>query len=215
MATAWRIITVNMNPSDDERLIRLADLWGLSKAATVRRLIAEATVAFTDEDVAHTCTEGQRTRWGYSNPELPGGPCAVCWPEGTLPTRLEKEDGYRTAAFQHDLARQPGSKPFPDDYVRVPWWVHVVERRKLHAKEAADAVDEAQEALDRIADDEATWMDENERLPRSKRRCTARTKSGARCRKRGTQVKAHLCGTHRLSQAHQAAVKAWKRQAEK
>lgn len=204
MATAWRIITVNMNPSDDERLIRLADLWGLSKAATVRRLIAEATRGFDDDDRnGHTCPPGHLDAWGISNPMMKE-PCSVCWP--TPPTRLEREDGMKAEAFQRSLG--PSTR-------RTPWWVHVARRRELHAQEAADAVDEAQEALDRIADEEATWMEENERLPRSKRRCTAKTKTGARCRKRGNQVKVHLCGTHRLNQAHQAAVKAWKRQAEK
>jgi len=135
MGTAWKIVTVNMTDQDDDRLVRLADLWGLSKAAAVRRLIADATPAFLDEDLGHTCTEGQRTRYGFSNPDLPDGPCPVCWPEGTLPTRLEREDAQRAAAYQHAFARQPGGKPYPDDYVKTPWWVHLVERRRLHQEE--------------------------------------------------------------------------------
>ncbi len=178
---AWTMVGVNMMPDDHARLIRLAELWGLSKAATVRRLIQDATVGFLAEDIAHTCTEGQRTRWGYSSPDIPGGPCAACWPEGTIPTRLEREDGYRTAAFQHDLARRPGADPFPVDYVKVPWWVHVVERRKLHAQEAAEAVDDATAAQERIANDGATWEQEERAKPPHRRICTARTKKGARC----------------------------------
>tara|TARA_Y100000004_G_C8854860_1_gene386392 strand:- start:166 stop:543 length:378 start_codon:yes stop_codon:yes gene_type:complete len=124
MGTAWRIVTVNMTDQDDARLVRLADLWGLSKAAAVRRLIADATPAFLDEDVPHTCREGQRAKWGISTPNLPGGPCPACWPEGSLPTRLEREDAMRAAAFQLQWS---------DD--RTPWFVHVVERRRLHQEE--------------------------------------------------------------------------------
>lgn len=205
MATSWRIITVNMNPSDDERLIRLADLWGLSKAATVRRLIVEATRGF-EEDYrnGHTCPPGVQDVHGTSNPDIKGGPCPVCWP--TAPTRLEREDGMKTEAFQRSLG--PSTR-------RTPWWVHVARRRELHAQEAADAVDEAQEALDRIVDEEPTWMAENDKSAPTKRRCTARTKSGARCRIVGRQVKNHVCGTHKFNQEHKAAVEAWKRQAQK
>jgi len=124
MGTTWKIITVNMTEQDDARLVRLADLWGLSKAATVRRLIDQATPAFLDEDLAHTCLDGQRTRWGISSPDLAGGACPACWPEGSLPTRLEREDAMRAVAFQHRWS---------DD--RTPWFVHLVERRRLHQEE--------------------------------------------------------------------------------
>ena len=174
---AWTMVGVNMMPSDHDRLVRLADLWGLSKAAAVRRLIQEATVGFDDRG-GHTCREGHLAAWGTSNPGLKDGRCMVCWP--TPPTVLEREDGMRAAAHQRQID--------PDGRM-IPWFVHVAERRRLHALEAAEAVDEDTEARERIADDEATWDEEELRKPTHQRICTARTRkgNGPRC-KRGVGV---------------------------
>lgn len=169
---AWTMVGVNMMPSDHDRLVRLADLWGLSKAAAVRRLIQEATVGFDDRQ-GHTCPEGVLAAHGTSNPDMKGGACAVCWP--TPPTRLEREDGMRAAAHQQILGAEVR---------RTPWWSHVAERRRLHAQEAADALDDATEAQERIADDAATWEQEERAKPPHRRICVARTKKGARCSRR-------------------------------
>jgi len=166
---AWTMVGVNMMPDDHDRLVRLADLWGLSKAATVRRLIQEATQGFDDRG-GHTCLEGHLMAWGTSNPNLKGGRCTACWP--TPPTHLEIQDGMRARWTQQQL--DPEGRA-------IPWFVYVAERRRLHAKEAAEAVDDATEAQERIADAEATWEAEERAKPPHRRICTARTKKGARC----------------------------------
>lgn len=167
------MVGVNMMPADHDRLVRLAELWGQSKAATIRRLIQEATVAFDDRD-GHTCPEGVFAQFGTSNPEHKGGRCVVCWPEP--PTRSEQEYGRREAQFQATAFR------LGDHYPRsVPWWVHVDVDRRKRRKLAAVAVDETTEALQRIANAEATWEEEERAKPPHRRICTARTKKGSRC----------------------------------
>lgn len=119
----WIYVGVNMMDDDHRRLERLSELWGLSKAATVRRLLQEATRDFDDRG-GHTCPEGQFAKWGTSNP-FREPRCAVCWP--TMPTRSERHDGERVQAMATTIA---GGR------VVSPWWFHVAEARKAEGEDA-------------------------------------------------------------------------------
>lgn len=129
MSRSWCIVSVNMDPADVEALDRLAALWGTSRAATVRRLIRAAAPSDGGDRNGHTCPEGVLARYGTSNPMASGGPCPACW--STPPTVLERQDAERTVALQACLPVTPGE-------VRVPWWVHLAERRRLMADEEAE-----------------------------------------------------------------------------
>ena len=115
----WIYVGVNMMDDDHRRLERLSELWGMSKAATVRRLLQEATRDFDDRG-GHTCNEGQYARWTTSNP-MREPRCTVCWP--TMPSGSERHDGERVVAHSQVLHGF-------ESVIEAPWWFHVAEARK-------------------------------------------------------------------------------------
>ncbi len=117
----WIYVGVNMMDDDHRRLEMLAELWGMSKAAAVRRLLKEATPELNPRH-GHTCNEGQYAKWGTSNP-MKRERCSVCWP--TMPTTGEREAAEISVKLQHQL------KTLHDDQVIVaPWWWHVAQARE-------------------------------------------------------------------------------------
>ena len=119
----WIYVGVNMMDDDHRRLEQLAELWGLSKAAAVRRLLKEATPELNPRH-GHTCPEGQHARWGTSNP-MNRERCSVCWP--TPPTMAERHDGQKAEFSQERLGVH-----WTD---RAPWWFHVAEARRAAQEE--------------------------------------------------------------------------------
>lgn len=116
----WIYVGVNMMDNDHRRLERLAELWGMSKAAAVRRLLQEATRDFDDRG-GHTCNEGQFSKWGTSNP-FREPRCTVCWP--TMPTRAERVEGERCVASSQVL------HGYSESVIEAPWWWHVAQARE-------------------------------------------------------------------------------------
>ena len=119
----WIYVGVNMMDDDHRRLEKLAELWGMSKAAAVRRLLKEATPELNPRH-GHTCPEATYAKWGTSNP-MARERCTICWP--TPPTTAERHDGEETHAVQARFG-VPWSE-------RAPWWFHVAEARKAAQEE--------------------------------------------------------------------------------
>ena len=122
----WIYVGVNMMGDDHRRLEVLAEMWGLSKAAAVRRLLKEATPALDDRN-GHTCPEGQYAKWGTSNP-MQRERCSVCWP--TMPTMAERHDAEKSVFRQQHWNRLHDGVA-----IVAPWWYHVKEARRLAQEE--------------------------------------------------------------------------------
>ncbi len=119
----WIYVGVNMMDDDHRRLEALAEMWGMSKAAAVRRLLKEATPAFDDRN-GHTCPEHVFAKWGTSNP-MQRERCSVCWP--TMPTTAERHDAEETVFKQKQFKVMSGNLELQTPI--APWWFFVAQAR--------------------------------------------------------------------------------------
>lgn len=122
----WIYVGVNMMDDDHRRLERLAEMWGLSKAAAVRRLLKEATPEMNPRH-GHTCNEGQYAKWSTSNPNMKER-CTVCWP--TMPTTAEREAAEEAVKAQHHWCLLDGRAFAEFGPKLAPWWWHVAQARE-------------------------------------------------------------------------------------
>lgn len=117
----WIYVGVNMMDEDHRRLEALAEMWGMSKAAAVRRLLKEATPGLDDRN-GHTCPAEQHAKWGTSNP-FRKDRCTVCWP--TMPTMEERADATKIVESQ-----QYWNRRYDGMAIVAPWWFHVAKARE-------------------------------------------------------------------------------------
>lgn len=181
---SWRMVGVNMTDDDKARLDALSHLWGTSNAATVRRLIQQATVGLLpDERDGHTCPPQQFDRYGCSNPMAVQGACVACWP--TTPNPEEKHQGEMRRITALGSVEE-----------HLPWWVHTHRVRQERDQADRQAVVDNEMRADRLQDEALTWDIENERMPAHLRQCTALTKKGARCTKKPQAGTYTTCAAH-------------------
>ncbi len=182
---SWRMVGVNMTDDDKARLDALSHLWGTSNAATVRRLIQQATKGLLpSERDGHTCPPAQFDRWGVSNPGLKQ-PCVACWPTTPNPEEKHRGEMHRIMAIGTVLEHHP-------------WWVHVHEARRLQDQADRQAAVDNERLADRLGQEPTTWEEENRQVPADRRLCTARTQKGygPRCKRRPMAGTFTTCGLH-------------------
>lgn len=183
---SWRMVGVNMTDDDKARLDALSHLWGTSNAATVRRLIQDATKGLLpSERDGHTCPPAQFDRYGCSNPMAAKGACVACWP--TPPNPQERHEGE----IAYIMARGT-----VDEW--LPWWAWTHRNRQgAWAKHSHSLVDN-EILADRLGQEPTSWEEENRQAPVDRRLCTARTKGGRgpRCKRRPMAGTFTTCGLH-------------------
>ncbi len=181
---SWRMVGVNMTDDDKARLDALSELWGTSNAATVRRLIQEATKGLLpSERDGHTCPPAQFDRYGCSNPMAVKGACVACWPTPVNPEERHQGEMRRIVAL--------GTV---DEW--LPWWAHTHRLRQEREDQERQAVVDNEMRADRLQDEALTWEAENRKVRPERRLCVAITKRGSRCSRRPQ------AGTYTTCRAH-------------